>query len=59
MGWLIFRKSINAWPFRFTASKSGITTSVGNKHYRRTASSSGRTSTTTRLAAWTRRRSKR
>lgn len=41
-----FRKSVNVGPVRFTASKSGISTSFGGKGARVTKTASGRTRTT-------------
>ena len=41
-----FRKSKNIGPFRFTLSKSGISTSVGVKGFRVTKTASGRVRTT-------------
>jgi hypothetical protein len=58
MSWLIFRKTIKAGPLRLTASKSGLSASAGGKHYRRTASTSGRTTSTWRLGGWMKRKSR-
>jgi Protein of unknown function (DUF4236) len=58
MSWLIFRKTIRAGPIRLTASKSGLTASAGNKHYRQTTSTSGRRTTTFRLFGWMKRKSR-
>ncbi|MDY2785154.1 MAG: DUF4236 domain-containing protein [Faecalibacterium sp.] len=41
-----YRKSVNVGPFRFTASKSGISTSFGGKGARITKTASGRMRTT-------------
>ena len=41
-----YRKSVNIGPFRFTASKSGISTSFGGKGARITKIANGRTRTT-------------
>ena len=41
-----YRKSVNVGPFRFTASKSGISTSFGGKGARITKMANGRTRTT-------------
>lgn len=59
MSWLFFRKSIKAGPLRLTASRSGLSRSAGGRHYRRTVSTSGRSSTTWRLGGWMKRRMRR
>ena len=43
-----FRKSKKIGGVRFTMSKSGISTSVGSKHFRMTQRADGRVTTTTR-----------
>ena len=44
-----YRKSKKVGPFRFTVSKSGISTSVGGKGYRVTRKTNGRIQTTTSI----------
>lgn len=44
-----FRKSKKVGPFRFTVSKSGISTSVGGKGYRVTKRADGKIQTTTSI----------
>lgn len=44
-----FRKSVNLGPVRFTASKSGISTSVGVRGFRVTKKANGKVQTTTSI----------
>lgn len=57
MGWY-YRGSKKLGPFRFTTSKSGVTVSSGNRHYRQSVSTSGRRTTTFRLFGWMKRKSR-
>jgi hypothetical protein len=51
-----WRKSTKVGPFRLTGSKSGLSVSAGTKNYRKSASTSGRKTTTWRLFGWTKRK---
>ena len=58
MAWLYFRKTSKFGPLRITSSRSGLSFSAGNKHYRSTVSTSGRRTTTVRIGGWTKRTSR-